>query len=167
MQKRDSTQCGMSGSYATARRKGLADSWRNRSWSWRFVVVVPLLSCVWLFVTPWIATHQAPLSSTISQSLLKFMSIELVMLSKTQPDYVLSDWGPNHGGHQSADITGRMSEKGTNANDKPWRGEGRMKEADRDIPDRETGEWAWGVESKEGACQGEGGEWCPWKLAFS
>jgi len=33
-----------------------------------------------------------------------------------------------------------MSEKGTNANDKPWRGEGRMKEADRDIPDRETGE---------------------------
>ena len=33
------------------------------------------------FVTPWTVAHQAPLSSTISWSLLKFMSIELVMLS--------------------------------------------------------------------------------------
>ena len=33
------------------------------------------------FVTPWTVAHQAPLSSTISRSLLKFMSIELVMLS--------------------------------------------------------------------------------------
>ena len=32
-------------------------------------------------VTPWTAAHQAPLSSTISQSLLKFMSIESVMLA--------------------------------------------------------------------------------------
>ena len=31
--------------------------------------------------TPWTAARQAPLSSIISQSLLKFMSIELVMLS--------------------------------------------------------------------------------------
>ena len=30
---------------------------------------------------PWTAAHQAPLSSTISQSLLKFISIELAMLS--------------------------------------------------------------------------------------
>ena len=37
------------------------------------------LSRIRLFVTPWIVAHQAPLSSTISQSLLKFMSIELVM----------------------------------------------------------------------------------------
>ena len=37
--------------------------------------------CVQLFVTPWTAAHQAPLSSTISWSLLKFMSIELVMSS--------------------------------------------------------------------------------------
>ena len=44
-------------------------------------VVVQSLSRVWLFVTPWTAACQAPLSSTISQSLLKFMSIELVMLS--------------------------------------------------------------------------------------
>ena len=39
------------------------------------------LSSVWLFVTPWTAAHQAPLSSTISLSLLKFMSIEPVMPS--------------------------------------------------------------------------------------
>ena len=32
-------------------------------------------------VTPWTATCQTPLSPTVSQSLLKFMSIELVMLS--------------------------------------------------------------------------------------
>ena len=40
-----------------------------------------LFTCyVWLFATPWTATHQAPLS-TISWSLLRFMSIESVMLS--------------------------------------------------------------------------------------
>ena len=44
-------------------------------------VVVQLLSHVWLFVTSWTAACQAPLSSTISQSLIKFMSIESVMLS--------------------------------------------------------------------------------------
>ena len=45
------------------------------------VVVVQLLSLVRLFVTPWTAACQALLSSTISRSLLKFMSIESVMLS--------------------------------------------------------------------------------------
>ena len=45
------------------------------------VVVVQLLSRVWLFVTPWTVDCQAPLSSSTSQSLLIFMSIELVMLS--------------------------------------------------------------------------------------
>ena len=44
-------------------------------------VVVQSLTHVWLFVTPWIAAHQAPLSSIISQSLLTFISIESVMLS--------------------------------------------------------------------------------------
>ena len=34
-----------------------------------------------LFETPWPAACQTPLSSTIYQSLLKFMSIDLVMLS--------------------------------------------------------------------------------------
>ena len=44
-------------------------------------VVVQSLSHVWLFVSPWTAAHQAPLSFTISQSLLKLMSIESVMPS--------------------------------------------------------------------------------------
>ena len=45
------------------------------------IVVVQLLSRVPLLVTPWTAAHQAPLSSIISQSLLKFIFIELVMPS--------------------------------------------------------------------------------------
>ena len=45
------------------------------------VVVTQLPSRVWLIGTPWTATHQAPLSSTVSQNLLKFMSIESVMPS--------------------------------------------------------------------------------------
>ena len=40
-----------------------------------------LFSRIQLFVTPWTAAHQASLSFTISQSLLKFMSIESVMPS--------------------------------------------------------------------------------------
>ena len=44
-------------------------------------VVVQLLSHIPLFVTSWTAAHQASLSITTSQSLLKFMSIELVMPS--------------------------------------------------------------------------------------
>ena len=43
--------------------------------------VVQLLSRVQLFVTPWTATHQTPLFSTIARSLFRFMSIESVMLS--------------------------------------------------------------------------------------
>ena len=44
-------------------------------------LVIQLLSSDWLLVTPPTATRQAPLSSTISWSLLKLMSIESVMLS--------------------------------------------------------------------------------------
>ena len=42
------------------------------------------LSCVWLFATPWTAAHQASLSITNSRSLLKLMSIELLMPSNHQ-----------------------------------------------------------------------------------
>ena len=42
---------------------------------------VQSLSRVRLFATPWIAAHQASLSVTNSRSLLKLMSIELVMPS--------------------------------------------------------------------------------------
>ena len=49
---------------------------------WRLIVVlVQSLSCGQLFVTSWTPAHQAPLSSTSSWSLLKFMSIGLVMPS--------------------------------------------------------------------------------------
>ena len=47
----------------------------------KMLVVVQPLSCVWLFMTPWTAACQASLSFTISLSLLKLMSIELVMPS--------------------------------------------------------------------------------------
>ena len=42
---------------------------------------VQLLGHVWLFATPWTAARQASLSITNSWSLLKLMSIELVMPS--------------------------------------------------------------------------------------
>ena len=49
---------------------------------WFFLyVVVQSLNCDWLFATPWAAASQASLSFTIFWSLLKFMSIESVMLS--------------------------------------------------------------------------------------
>ena len=52
-------------------------------WTWKLlailnVIVIQLLSYVRLFVTPWTAVHQASLPFTISQSLLKLVSIELV-----------------------------------------------------------------------------------------
>ena len=46
-------------------------------WWWWF----SHLSCVWLSVTPWTAACQASLSFTISQSLVKVLSIESVMSS--------------------------------------------------------------------------------------
>ena len=66
-------------------------SWASYPFSWSFRVLmcklgvlrklVQSLSRVWLFRTPMTAVRQAPLSSTISWSLLKFMSIESVTLS--------------------------------------------------------------------------------------
>ena len=46
-----------------------------------FLVVVQPLSCVQRFVSPWTAACQASLFFTISQSLLKLMSVEPVMPS--------------------------------------------------------------------------------------
>ena len=45
------------------------------------IQLVPSLSCVWLFVTPWTAACQASLSISNSQNLLKLMTIESVMPS--------------------------------------------------------------------------------------
>ena len=51
------------------------------SLSWRGFVVVQSLSHVRVFATPWTAACQASLPFTISQGLLKLMSIESVMPS--------------------------------------------------------------------------------------
>ena len=53
-------------------------------WSsgWSYLSSVQLLSRVRLFVTPWMAARQASLSITNSWSVLRLMSIELVMPSK-------------------------------------------------------------------------------------
>ena len=48
---------------------------------WRVVIVVQSLSCVQLFVTPWIAALQPSIPFIISQSFLKLMSIVSVMPS--------------------------------------------------------------------------------------
>ena len=48
---------------------------------WQNILSVQSLSRVQLFVTPWTAGHQASLSVTNSQSLLRLMSIKSVMPS--------------------------------------------------------------------------------------
>ena len=53
-----------------------APFWR---WLMNLLIVVQSLSHVQLFLTPWTAARQASLSFTISQSLLRFMSIDSVM----------------------------------------------------------------------------------------
>ena len=47
----------------------------------KLIIVVQSLNNIWLFSTSWMAACQASLSFTISQSLLKPMSIESVMSS--------------------------------------------------------------------------------------
>ena len=60
------------------------------------------LSRVQLFATPWSAASQTPLSSTVSQSLLKFTSTESVMLSNhlilCHPLLLLPSIFPQHPG---------------------------------------------------------------------
>ena len=57
----------------------------SRLWAWVLrknkYLSIQLISCVWLFATPWIAAWQASLSITNSWSLLKLMSTESVMSS--------------------------------------------------------------------------------------
>ena len=53
----------------------------STTWKSYAVAVVQSLCRVWLFATPWTATYQASLSFIISQSLLKLISIELMMPS--------------------------------------------------------------------------------------
>ena len=53
----------------------------NECWLVSMIISsVQLLSRVRLFATPWTAAHQASLSFTISQSLLRLVSVESVLL---------------------------------------------------------------------------------------
>ena len=75
----------MVGSKSESQRRWLTQS-EKRSQAWltaepETLAVVQSLSRVQLFATPWTAAPQAPLSFTVSQSLLKLMSIESVMPS--------------------------------------------------------------------------------------
>ena len=60
---------------------GIQCSFRSGLLKFWYVAVVQSLSWVKLFVTPWTAACQASLSFSISQSLLKLMSIESVIPS--------------------------------------------------------------------------------------
>ena len=53
----------------------------TQTWHKGLLFIVQSLSRVWLFATPWTTAHHTSLSFTISQSLLKLMSIESVMPS--------------------------------------------------------------------------------------
>ena len=57
-------------------------------------VLVQLLSHILFFVTPWIAAHQASLSFTVFQSLLKLMSTHSVS-DAMQPSYPLLPHSPS------------------------------------------------------------------------
>ena len=64
--------------------------------SYRSLHVVQSLSCIWLLWPHGLQHTQVPLSSTISQSYLKFISVELVMLFNhiiSHPS--LSEWQAN------------------------------------------------------------------------
>ena len=79
---------------------GLITSWQIGGETMETVVLVQSLSRVWLYATPWTAVCHDSLSFTISWSLLKLMSIELVMPSNLAVHGVaksltwLSDWTP-------------------------------------------------------------------------
>ena len=83
--QRSSTASSTTQSSLEAKSLGWWSSWVWQSilchLDWAVVVVVQLLSHVWLFAAPWTAACQASLSFTISQSLLKLMCTESMILS--------------------------------------------------------------------------------------
>ena len=74
----DLTMCVYYTTMSTGQKKSTEISVRRE---YQNAAVVQLLGHVQHFVTPWTTAHQAPLSFTVSRSLLKFVSIESVMLS--------------------------------------------------------------------------------------
>ena len=66
-------------------RRGVYTGWsaqlsqeQNLDLKWYSTLVVQSFCHVWLFANPWTAAHQASLSFTISWSVLKLMSVELM-----------------------------------------------------------------------------------------
>ena len=53
----------------------------NLWYAFHLLVVFQSLSCTWLFKTSWTAAYEDPLSFTVAQNLLKFISIESAMVS--------------------------------------------------------------------------------------
>ena len=65
-------------------------------------VVAQSLSCMWLFATLWTAAHQASLSFTIFQNLLKLMTIDSTMPSshlilRHPPSFLALNLSQHHG----------------------------------------------------------------------
>ena len=75
------TACAQPGPWATQAPSKLTPTSGRICPSSCIVLLVQSLNCVPLSATPWAAAHQAPLSFTISQGFLKFISIESVMPS--------------------------------------------------------------------------------------
>ena len=61
-------------------------------WALPWMVVLQLLSHVRLFATLWTAACQAPLSSAVSQSLLKFMSLQTHLLIQDDFDIIITEY---------------------------------------------------------------------------
>ena len=77
--------------HRVAKSQTLLSDWTEPNCG-NYIVVVPLLSRVQPFLTPWSTAHQASLSITNSLSLLKLMSIE--SSDANQPSHPLSPTSP-------------------------------------------------------------------------
>ena len=64
--------------------------WNNQYCEKNYTIKVQLLSYLWFFGTPWTAARQASLFLTVSQIVLKLMSIESVMPSNWRPQLMSS-----------------------------------------------------------------------------
>ena len=110
---------------------------------------VQLLSCVWLFATPWTAACQASLSITNSQSLLKLMSLAWIFIGRTDAEAPIL-WPP--------DVKSQLIGKDPDAG-KDWR----QKEK-RAVEDEMVGwhHWLNGHESEQtpGDSEGQGSLAC-------
>ena len=60
------------------------------------VSIVQWLSCVWLFGTPWTAAHQASLSFTVTQSLLKLRRFLVYVFVVAPVSQLISNWESLH-----------------------------------------------------------------------